>query len=95
MAAASGVGLTYRDDLIERYYQHQKDRRELRRRNLQAQTNIAQFFRRHKMNPFPSDAERSQGSVREEYARLLKGIEVLAKDKEQENSRLGHNLILL
>ena len=81
------VAATFRDELVERYYAHQKDRRELRRRNLQAQTNIAQFFRRHKLNPFPSDAERSQGSVREEYARLIKGIEALAGQKEQENKR--------
>ncbi len=30
-----------------RYHQYQKERRELRKRNLQAQTNIAQYMRKH------------------------------------------------
>ncbi len=71
---------------MERFYACQKERRELRRRNAQAQTNIAQHFRRHKLNLFPSDPQRSQAEVKEEYGRTLRKIEVLAGQKEEESA---------
>ncbi len=71
---------------MDRFYNFQKERRELRRRNLQAQTNIAQHFRRHKLNLFPGDARRSRAAVREDYCRLLRRIEALAGQKEVESN---------
>ena len=48
---------------------------------------IAQHFRKHKLNLFPSDPERSQMSLREDYERILKSIQVLAGEKEQEMNK--------
>ena len=48
---------------------------------------IAQHFRKHKLNLFPSDPERSQMSLREDYERILKSIQVLAGEKEQETNK--------
>ena len=79
----NSVSVTNRDELLRQFYQCQKDRRELKRRNLQAQTNIAQYFRKHKLNPFPSD-KRSDDAIHEEYSRMLRGIEGLAAVKQQE-----------
>lgn len=61
----------------------------MRRRNLQAQTNIAQYFRKHKLNLYPTDPDKSQSTVREEYSSLLQKIEVLAGEKEQEANLYG------
>ena len=82
----------YREELIERYYAYQKDKRELKRRNLQAQTNIAQFFRKHKLNPYPGEAQRTQTAVRDEYDRLLHKIELLANEKDAEGKRFDASM---
>ena len=78
------MSVTNRDELLRQFYQCQKDRRELKRRNLQAQTNIAQYFRKHKLNPFPADKKRGDDALNEEYSRMLRGIEGLAAVKQQE-----------
>ena len=51
VSSVQRVQQTHREALIERFFQLQKDRRELKRRNGQAQTNIAQYFRKHKLTP--------------------------------------------
>ena len=76
--------MTNRDELLRQFYQCQKDRRELKRRNLQAQTNIAQYFRKHKLTPFPADKKRGDDALNEEYSKMLRGIEGLAAVKQQE-----------
>ena len=87
----TSVSVTNREELLRQFYQCQKDRRELKRRNLQAQTNIAQYFRKHKLNPFPADKKAGGGggggdddALNGEYSRMLGGIEGLAAIKQQE-----------
>ncbi|XP_059079655.1 uncharacterized protein LOC131877856 [Tigriopus californicus] len=84
-----------RDDLLEKYYHYQKERREIRRRNIQAQVNIAQYFRKHQMNMFPSDHERSQTSLKDEYQQVLKRIEQLTSQKDQETISFQTNMELI
>ncbi len=82
--------MTVRDELVERYYQYQKERRELKRRNLQAQTNIVQYLRKHKINNLthagpPDMAGKShEETLAAEYSKMLKKIDALVGLKEQE-----------
>ena len=69
----------HREGLIETYHRLQKQKKDLRKRNLQAQTNIAQYMRKHGIqiihgNPF--DFDRSQASLREEYNQLLNKVNI-------------------
>ena len=62
---------------------------DLRKRNLQAQTNIAQYVRKHGMEVIgPDTFDRSQTSLREEYNQLLTKIESLAEAKDEEEEQL-------
>lgn len=54
---------------------------------MQVQTNIAQFFRKHKLNPFPPDPDKNQDRLRVEYSELLQQIEAKANQKEEESKR--------
>lgn len=40
--------------------------------------------RKHKLNPYPADPDKGQSVVREEYARLVQQIEVLATEKDRD-----------
>ena len=67
----------HRDGLIETYHRLQKQKKDLRKSNLQAQTNIAQYMRKHGMeiiHGHPLDFDRSQASLREEYNQLLNKV---------------------
>ena len=82
-----------RDAMIETYNRLQKQRKDLRKRNLQAQTNIAQYMRKHGMEIIaPHDIDRSQTSLREEYNQLLNKIEDLAAAKEDEEEQLENHM---
>ena len=51
----------YRKELIDRYHALLREKRELRKRNAQAQTNICQYLRKHSIDLFPPQAaEKSQ-----------------------------------
>ncbi len=43
-----------REELLEKYHSLQKEKRELRKRNAQAQTNICQYMRKHSIDLFPA-----------------------------------------
>lgn len=51
-----------RDQLLARYYALLKEKKELRKRNNQAQTNICQYLRKHNIDLFSSatDPDKSQ-----------------------------------
>jgi dynactin complex subunit len=50
-----------RDNLLEKYQSLQREKRELRKRNAQAQTNICQYLRKHSIDLFASaDPDKSQ-----------------------------------
>jgi hypothetical protein len=67
-----------------RYHQYQKERRELRRRNIQAQTNIAQYLRKHNIDQQIHDADKSQSSLYDSYVALLSKLESMADTEEAE-----------
>ena len=74
-----------REALLETFHKLQKERRDLRKRNLRAQTNIAQYMRKHGVDIVTlHDADRSQSSLRDEYNELLNKIEELAAAKDTE-----------
>ena len=50
-----------REDLLEKYHSLLKEKKELRKRNAQAQTNICQYLRKHNIDLFPHlEADKSQ-----------------------------------
>jgi hypothetical protein len=68
-----------------RYHQYQKERRELRKRNLQAQTNIAQYLRKHNIDQMIHDAaDKSQSTLYESYIALLAKLEAIADTEAAE-----------
>ena len=52
-----------RQELIDRYHSLLREKRELRKRNAQAQTNICQYLRKHSIDLFPPIADRSQVNI--------------------------------
>ena len=53
----------HRQELIDRYHSLLREKRELRKRNAQAQTNICQYLRKHSIDLFPPIADRSQVNI--------------------------------
>ena len=45
-----------REDLLEKYHQLLKEKRDLRKRNAQAQTNICQYLRKHNIDLFSQES---------------------------------------
>ena len=65
--------------MIENYHRLQKQKKDLKKRNLKAQTDIAQYMRKHGMeiiHAHPLDFDRSQASLREEYNHLLTKVRI-------------------
>ena len=50
----------HREELLERYHALLKEKKELRRRNNQAQTNICNYLRKHNIDLFPPIKDKNQ-----------------------------------
>ena len=83
---------TPRDELLDQYHSLYKEKRDLRKRNIQAQTNIVQYFRRHKMDLFSSKEDVSPDILRAEYSSLLDKMLSLSESKEKDIENFGREL---
>ncbi|XP_071747160.1 uncharacterized protein [Lepeophtheirus salmonis] len=81
-----------REEMTEMYHALIKEKRELRKRNAQAQTNIVQYFRKHKMDLFSGKTESNPEHLKEEYSNLLQKMVSLNDKKMKENTELGLEL---
>lgn len=54
-----------RQNLLDKYHALLKEKRELRKRNAQAQTNICQYLRKHNIDLFPHLTELDKSQVRQ------------------------------